>query len=97
METIYFLGVDISKDYFDAALTVNGKDFHQTQIVNKVKSIEAFVKHFKEAVLPNESYCLHGTHWYLLFAAYGGTLKEPSQVLPGACLTDPTSSRYDQR
>ena len=67
METIYFLGVDISKDYFDAALTVNGKDFHQTQIVNKVKSIEAFVKHLKKQFsLTNLIVCMEHTGIYCL-------------------------------
>lgn len=47
METLYFLGIDISKRKFDAALTVDGKNFHETEIENLPKSIESFFRTLK--------------------------------------------------
>src|SRR5687767_5335410 len=44
METVYFLGIDISKKKIDAALTANGKDFYEVQAENSVKPIELFFK-----------------------------------------------------
>lgn len=42
METSYFLGIDVSKKKFDAALTVDGKAFYPLNCENKPKSIELF-------------------------------------------------------
>lgn len=47
METLYFLGVDISKKKFDAALTIDGQHFHEVQVENQAKSIESFFKGLK--------------------------------------------------
>lgn len=44
MKTLYFLGIDISKKTFNAALTINGKDFHEVEVENepiKIQSIHA--------------------------------------------------------
>jgi transposase len=48
METIYFLGIDISKKKFDAALTINGKTFDQSTCENNSKSIESFFQDLKK-------------------------------------------------
>lgn len=67
METIYFLGVDISKDYFDTALTIDGKHFYQEQVVNRTKAIEAFVKNLKKQLsLSNLIVCMEHTGIYCL-------------------------------
>jgi transposase len=42
METIYYLGIDISKKKFDAALTIDGRAFDQLECENGSKSIESF-------------------------------------------------------
>lgn len=42
METIYFLGIDISKKKFNAALTIDGKTYHEVQVDNDPKSIQSF-------------------------------------------------------
>jgi transposase len=47
METLYFLGIDIAKKKFDAALTVDGKNFHEAQIENLSKPIESFFRELK--------------------------------------------------
>ncbi len=48
METIYFLGIDISKEKFNTALTIDGKNFHEDQIDNNQKSISIFFKELKK-------------------------------------------------
>lgn len=48
METLYFLGIDISKKKFDAALTTDGKHFHEVQVDNLSKSIESFFRDLKK-------------------------------------------------
>ena len=50
METLYFLGIDISKKTIDTALTLNGKDFHRTQVGNQPKSIDTFFKELKRNI-----------------------------------------------
>ena len=50
METLYFLGIDISKKTIDTALTVDGNHFHQLQVGNQSKSIEAFFKNLKKQI-----------------------------------------------
>jgi transposase len=44
METIYFLGIDISKKKFNAAFTVNGKACDELECENNSKSIDAFFR-----------------------------------------------------
>jgi transposase len=48
METLYFLGIDISKKKFDAALTVDGRHFHEVQVENLSNSIESFFRDLKK-------------------------------------------------
>jgi len=48
METTYFLGIDISKNTFDGALTTNGKAFDHLDCENKPKSIESFFQNIKK-------------------------------------------------
>lgn len=66
METVYFLGIDISKEKFDAALTVDGKNFHETQVENTAKSIQAFFKEVKNQLssLDKLIVCLEHTGIY---------------------------------
>lgn len=47
METLYFLGIDISKKKFDAALTLDGRNFHEQQVENLPKAITSFFKDLK--------------------------------------------------
>ena len=42
METVYFLGVDISKKKIDVALTIDGKTYHEKQVENTPKAIQSF-------------------------------------------------------
>jgi transposase len=42
METLYFLGIDVSKKTFCAALTVDGTNVHELQVENKLGSIKQF-------------------------------------------------------
>jgi transposase len=48
METLYFLGIDISKKTFNAALTADGKHFHEVNVANVAKSIESFFRQIKK-------------------------------------------------
>ena len=48
METLYFLGIDISKKKFDAALTIDGKHFHEAQIENTSAAIQLFFRNLKK-------------------------------------------------
>ena len=48
METVYILGIDISKKKIDAALTMDGKNFHEVQGENNVKSIKLFFQELKD-------------------------------------------------
>jgi transposase len=66
METRYFLGIDISKKSFDAALTTDGKHFHQVQVENLSKAIESFFKNLKRQLtsFSNLIVCLEHTGIY---------------------------------
>jgi transposase len=66
METLYFLGIDISKKKLDAALTIDGKHFHQVQFENLSKSIESFFKDLKKQLssLSKLIVCLEHTGIY---------------------------------
>lgn len=50
METVYFLGVDISKKKFDAALTIDGKQFYEAQVENTSTAIQSFFRTLKTQV-----------------------------------------------
>jgi transposase len=50
METYYFLGIDISKKKIDAALTIDGKNFHEVIVENQLKSIQEFFKQLKSQI-----------------------------------------------
>lgn len=68
METIYFLGIDVSKKKFDAALTIDGKHFHEAQVENIAKSIELFFRGLKKQLssLSKLIVCLEHTGIYCL-------------------------------
>jgi transposase len=42
METLYFLGIDVSKKTLDAALTIDGKSFFEGQLENNPRAIHAW-------------------------------------------------------
>lgn len=66
METLYFLGVDISKKKFDAAVTIDGKHFHEVQVENLAKPIESFFRELKKQLtsFSNLIVCLEHTGIY---------------------------------
>jgi transposase len=66
METVYFLGIDISKKKFDAAITADGKNFHEVQVENTSKTIQSFFKELKKQLssLDNVIVCLEHTGIY---------------------------------
>jgi transposase len=68
METVYFLGVDISKKKFHAALTMDGKNFHELEIENVPKSIQSFFRDLKKQLssLDRLIVCLEHTGIYSL-------------------------------
>lgn len=68
METQYFLGIDVAKKKFNAALTLDGKNFHEVQIENQTKPIEVFFRSLKEQLssLSNLIVCLEHTGIYCL-------------------------------
>jgi transposase len=50
METLYFLGIDVSKKTIDTALTIDGNHFYNLQVENHSKSITAFFKELKTKI-----------------------------------------------
>ena len=50
METVYFLGIDISKKTFNAALTSDGQNMHEMEITNTAQEIRAFFAGLKTKV-----------------------------------------------
>lgn len=48
METIYFLGIDISKKKFNLALTTEGKNFYEVEVLNNPKSIQDLFSDLKK-------------------------------------------------
>jgi transposase len=48
METIYFLGIDISKKTFNVALTMDSKNFVEAEIPNNAKGIQALFVDLKK-------------------------------------------------
>jgi transposase len=65
METVYFLGVDVSKKSLDAALTIDGKSFHEVHVTNLNKSIESFFRDLKRQFpFSNLIVCLEHTGIY---------------------------------
>jgi transposase len=48
METLYFLGIDISKKNFQAALTVDGINMVETQVGNKAPTIKEYFREMRE-------------------------------------------------
>jgi len=48
METLYMLGVDISKKTFQGALTIDGVNFFEQEVENKTKTIEVYLQGLKK-------------------------------------------------
>jgi transposase len=44
METVYFLGIDVSKKKLDTALTLDGVNMHENQIENNPAAIKSFIQ-----------------------------------------------------
>lgn len=68
METLYFLGIDVSKKKLDTALTIDGKHFHEAQIENTSASIQLFFRALKKEMssLKTLIVCLEHTGIYCL-------------------------------
>ena len=69
METIYFLGVDVSKAKFDSSLTVDTKTFDASQCENKAKAIELYFRGLKTRFglsYPQLVVCMEHTGVYCL-------------------------------
>ena len=65
METLYFLGIDVSKKKLDSALTLDGRQFHEVQIENCTKTILAYFRDLKKQLsLDNLVVCLEHTGVY---------------------------------
>src|SRR5689334_7037265 len=47
METLYFLGIDLAKKTFQAALTLDGTNMHETTVENSATAIEEFFNELK--------------------------------------------------
>jgi hypothetical protein len=65
METLCFLGVNVAKENFHIALTVEGTNFYDQEVKNNPISIKEY---FQALMLmkrfcfkPQQTYCLHGT------------------------------------
>jgi transposase len=67
MKTLYFLGIDISKKTFNAALNVNGKDFHEVEVENEPTNIQSFFQSLKKQFSLNQLVvCMENTGIYCM-------------------------------
>ena len=69
METVYFLGIDVSKKQLDSALTIDGKNYHQNQVENTAQAIRIFFRDVKKMFGMRSSQiivCLEHTGIYCL-------------------------------
>jgi transposase len=66
METLYFLGIDISKKKFNAALTLDGNNFHEAEVENSPTAIQSFFRALKKQIssLDKLIVCLEHTGIY---------------------------------
>jgi transposase len=67
METLYFLGIDISKETFQAALTVDGINMYEIEVENTSKTVQAYFKELRKkfSFLPDQLIvCLEHTGIY---------------------------------
>lgn len=48
METVYFLGIDVSKKKLDSALTIDGKNYQQDEMENTTNAIRVFFQNMKK-------------------------------------------------
>jgi transposase len=48
METLYFLGIDISKKTFQAALTLDGMNMYELEVENTSRTIQAYFQELKK-------------------------------------------------
>jgi transposase len=56
LKTRYFLGIDIGKNTFHAALTLDGQNFYDQEVVNEAKAIKTFFQDLKSkfSLLPDQ-------------------------------------------
>ena len=47
METVYFLGIDISKKTFQSALTLDGVNVHEAEVENTAQAIKSYLQELK--------------------------------------------------
>jgi len=67
METVYFLGIDISKKTFNAALTCDGQNMPEMEVTNRAQEIRAFFSGLKTKVsLSQLIVCMEHTGIYCL-------------------------------
>lgn len=65
METVYFLGIDISKKTLNAALTCDGQNMHELQVTNTAQEIKALFVELKAKVsLSHLIVCIEHTGIY---------------------------------
>ena len=90
METVYFLGIDVSKKTFDAALTLDGMNMYELEVENTAKNNPGLFSGIEEeiqfCILP--AYCMPGTYWYLLLPYFRFSDQKWIQSLPGTGFTD---------
>jgi transposase len=48
LETRYFLGIDVGKDTFHAAVTIDGQNFHDQEVKNTITAIRAYFQDLKD-------------------------------------------------
>jgi len=67
METMYFLGIDISKKTFQAALTIDGVHMAENEVENNAQSIKAYFLDIKKKLsLDQLTVCMEHTGIYCL-------------------------------
>src|SRR5690349_3514395 len=65
METVYFLGIDLSKKTFNAALTSDGQTMHEMEVTNTAQAIRTFFVEVKTKVsLSQVIVCIEHTGIY---------------------------------
>jgi len=65
METIYFLGIDLAKETFQAALTLDGVNISETKVENNSKSIRSYFQDLRKKFSPSQlMVCIEHTGIY---------------------------------
>jgi transposase len=65
METIYFLGIDLAKETFQATLTLDGVNISETKVENNSKSIRSYFQDLRKKFSPSQlMVCIEHTGIY---------------------------------